>query len=215
MKEFYANLGERKDFTCYVRGRWIPFGERVISQILGLRQVGECVEYEQLQKSPSFKEITREVTNGLRQWQMTKTIRNAYIDKGDLTETNKVWFYLINSVFKPSKQISTMRQNRALLLYGLVKGFELDVGRIIKESIIDYAENNFLGNIPYPTLITLLCIKGGVKRVEDEEKSSKAFPVTLIGVLKTPVEDDEVKRIKKGKMVQKEQPRKTVPIVED
>ena len=35
---------------------------------------------------------------------------------GDLTETNKVWFYLINLVFKPSKHISTMRQDRALLL---------------------------------------------------------------------------------------------------
>ena len=48
VKEFYANLGEQKDLECYVRGRWIPFGKRAISQILGLRQVGECVEYEQL-----------------------------------------------------------------------------------------------------------------------------------------------------------------------
>ena len=94
-----------------------------------------------------------------------------------------------------------MRQNRALLLYGLVKGFELDLCRIIKESIIDYVENNLSGNIPHPTLITLLCIKGGVKVVEYEEKSSKAFPVTLIGVLTTPIEDEEVKRIRKVTMV--------------
>ena len=46
VKEFLANLGERRDLTCYVRGRWIPFGERAISQIFGLRQVGECAEYE-------------------------------------------------------------------------------------------------------------------------------------------------------------------------
>ena len=31
IKEFYANLGEQKNLTCYVRGRWIPFGERAIS----------------------------------------------------------------------------------------------------------------------------------------------------------------------------------------
>ena len=54
VKNFFANLGERKDLTCYVRVRWIPFRERYISQILGLKQVGECAEYEQLQKSPSF-----------------------------------------------------------------------------------------------------------------------------------------------------------------
>ena len=40
-KEFYANLGEQKNLTCYVRGKWIPFGEKDISQILELRLVGE------------------------------------------------------------------------------------------------------------------------------------------------------------------------------
>ena len=48
VKEFYANLGEMKDLTCYVRGRWIPFGEKAISQLLKLRQIGDCTEYEQL-----------------------------------------------------------------------------------------------------------------------------------------------------------------------
>ena len=48
VKEFYANLGERKDLTCYVRGRWIPFGERAISRLLKLRPKGDCMEYEQL-----------------------------------------------------------------------------------------------------------------------------------------------------------------------
>ena len=67
-------LGERKDLTCYVRRRWIPFGKRAISQILGLGQVGECTVYEQLQKSPSFEEISRDLTNGLGQWQRTKAI---------------------------------------------------------------------------------------------------------------------------------------------
>ena len=77
-------------------------------------------------------------------------------------------FYLTNSVFKTFKHFSTMRQDRALLLFALVKGFELDVGRIIKESILDYVENNFSGDIPHPTLITFLCIKGGIKVAEDK-----------------------------------------------
>ena len=65
VKEFYPNLGERKDLTCYIRGRWIPFRERVISQLLKLKIVGEYTEYEQLQESSRFKEIFRELTNGL------------------------------------------------------------------------------------------------------------------------------------------------------
>ena len=37
IKEFYANLGEKRNLTCYVKGRWVPFGERDISQLFGLR----------------------------------------------------------------------------------------------------------------------------------------------------------------------------------
>ena len=37
VKEFYSNLGERKTLTCYVRGKWVPFRERAISRLLGLR----------------------------------------------------------------------------------------------------------------------------------------------------------------------------------
>ena len=48
VKEFYANLGERKNLTCYVRGRWVHFRERAISRLIKLRPVGDCMEYEQL-----------------------------------------------------------------------------------------------------------------------------------------------------------------------
>ena len=57
VKEFFSNLGEMKGLTCYVRGTWVPFGERTISQLLGLRQVGNFSEYEQLQECPRFEEI--------------------------------------------------------------------------------------------------------------------------------------------------------------
>ena len=58
--------------------------------------------------SQNFEEIARKLTNGQGQWQRTKSILNAYIDRRDLTEINKVWFYLINLVFKPSKHVSTV-----------------------------------------------------------------------------------------------------------
>ena len=80
---------------------------------------------------------------------------------GDLTEANKVWFYFINSVFTPSKHVSIVRQYHTILLYALVKGYSLNVGKIMEQSIMDYAENNFSGNIPYPNLITLVYIKRG------------------------------------------------------
>ena len=52
VKEFYANLGKQKKLTCYVMGRWIPFGERVIFQLLELRPISECSKSDQLCKHP-------------------------------------------------------------------------------------------------------------------------------------------------------------------
>ena len=69
------------------------------------------------------------------------------------------------------------------------------MGKIIQESILDYTESKFLAKIPYSSLITLMCIKGGVKFSEaEEERCSKAFPLSLTGALKAPVESEEGER---------------------
>ena len=64
VKEFYSNMGEQKNLTCYVRRRWIPFGDRAISQLLELRPVSDYKEYDQLQESPKFEEIIKELIDG-------------------------------------------------------------------------------------------------------------------------------------------------------
>ena len=62
VKEFYTNFGDRNNLACYVRGIWVLFGERAISQLFELKIVGDCTTYKQLLKSPNFKEIVRELT---------------------------------------------------------------------------------------------------------------------------------------------------------
>ena len=71
-------------------------------------------------------------------------------------------------------------------------GYQVELGRIIQDSILEYEKGNFAGNIPHPSLITLLCIKGGVMfNDEKEERCPKTSPLTLNGVLKAPVESEE------------------------
>ena len=155
------------------------------------------------------------MTSGLGQWQRTKTFRNAYIDRGDLTEANKVWFFFVNSVLTPSKHVSIMRQDCAILLYALVKECCLNVGKIVEQSILDYAENSFSRNIPHLALVTLLCIKGGVTVSETEEKGPRVSPLTLTRVLKTPTQGEEVERIRKRKRTTIELPREVTPVIEE
>ena len=65
-----------------------------------------------------------------------KTISNAFLNRGDLIKINKVWLYFINSIIKPSNHVSIVRQDRTILLYVLVKCYELSVRKVIEESII-------------------------------------------------------------------------------
>ena len=81
-----------------------------------------------------------------------------------------------------------MRKEEALLLYDILKGYKLNVGKIIKKSTLNYYSSKYKGLIPHPSTITRLCILGGVKRTwEKEERCSRTYPLTLIGITRPPV----------------------------
>ena len=121
------------------------------------------------------------------EWRGTKINPFRSIAKGDLTEEAKVWFYFINYVLRPSKHLSTPGIEEAILLYALLKGYKINVGRIIENSIFGYFERKCRGMIPHPATITSLCIQGGVKKEWGiEETYPGASPLTLTGITKGP-----------------------------
>ena len=77
---------------------------------------------------------------------------------GDLTKEAKVWFYFIKSVLMPSKYLSIVRKEEEILLYALLKGNKINVGKIIEKSILGYFEGNCRGMIPHRGTITRLYI---------------------------------------------------------
>ena len=72
-------------------------------------------------------------------WKGTKKTLYESIDIGDLTEEAKVWFYFISLVLMPSKHLSIVRRNEVILLYALMKGYKINVGKIIENSILSYS----------------------------------------------------------------------------
>ena len=78
-----------------------------------------------------------------------------------------------------------MRKNKAIFLYALLKGYKINVGKIIEDSIMSYYISKYRALIPYPTTITKLCILGGVNGAwEEEETCPKVSPLTLTGITK-------------------------------
>ena len=118
-------------------------------------------------------------------WKAIKKTPYESISRGDLTEEAKVWFNFISSVLLPSKHLSIVRRNEAILFYALLKGYKINVGKIIENYILSYSRSKCRGLIPHPTTITNLCLLGGVEEEwEKEETYPRASPLTLTGVTK-------------------------------
>ena len=80
-----------------------------------------------------------------------------------------------------------MREHEAVILYAILKGYKLNAGAIIENSIMRYHEGNKRVLIPHPATIKRLCIRAGVKGVwEEDEKCPGSSPLTLTGVSKGP-----------------------------
>ena len=112
-------------------------------------------------KEPEHQKIVDLLTVGKGKWKGTRKTPFKSIARGGPTEEAKVWFYFISSVLMPSKHLSIVRREEAILLYALLKGYKIIVGKIIEKSILGYSESKCRGVIPHPATITILCIQGG------------------------------------------------------
>ena len=73
------------------------------------------------------------------------------------------------------------------MLYAILKGYKINIGTIIENSIMRYHEGNKRGVIPHPATVTILCLKAGVKGDwGTEEEVPLASPLLLTGVTKGP-----------------------------
>ena len=87
----------------------------------------------------------------------------------------------------PTKHLCSVRDQEAIILYALLKGYKINVGGLIEGSIQGYHLSNKRGMIPHPATISRLCILAGVKGSwEEEEVCPRVSPLTLIGVAKGP-----------------------------
>ena len=186
VREFYSNLVGRKDNTVFVRGVWVPYGAKAINQVNEMAGHKHGSKFKKLLENPDLKKIAEKLTDGKTQLRQEKGGPKT-LNRGSLTEEAKVWFYFLASVLVPTRYLSTVREQEAVLLYAILKGYKLNVGTLIENSIMRYHEGNKRGVIPHPAIITILCLKAGVKGAwETEEEVPLTSPLLLTGVSKGP-----------------------------
>ena len=147
-------------------------------------------------KELDYQKIVDLLTYGKGKWSSIRKNPHESISRDSLTEEAKVWLYFICSVLLPSKHLSTIREKEAILLYAILKGYKFSVGKIIENSILSYFRSSYRGLVPHPTLITRLCILGGVEGDwEEKETCPRASPLTLTSITKGPKNRSKEKEV--------------------
>ena len=168
---FYANLVVAKEKTVYIRGKWISFSRGHIDQIYNLKEKKNGFKFKRLLEATDYQKIVDLMTNGKGKWNASKKNPQESIARGALTEPAKVWFYFLCSVIMPSKHLCTVREKEAVILYAILKGYKLTVGKLIENSIMSYFKGGFKGLISHLALISRLCVSRAIHGEWEEEEN--------------------------------------------
>ena len=120
VREFYSILVGRKDNSVFVKGVWVPYGAESINAIYGMEGQKHGAKYKRLADRPKKEKIARMLTDGKVKWG-TGQGKKKIINRGDLTEEAKVWFYFLASVLIPTKHVCTVKEQEAVLLYAILR----------------------------------------------------------------------------------------------
>ena len=138
VKEFYANMVEVREKTVYVKGKYITFNGEKINETFNQKEQKNGSKFKKLLKEPEYHKIVDLLTDEKGKWKSKRKTPHESITRGSLIEEAKVWFYFVISVLLPSKHLSTVRKEEAILLYAFLKGYKINVGKIIENSILGY-----------------------------------------------------------------------------
>ena len=141
-KEFYENMVGMRECTVFVRGVWVPFGHKRINEMFKLKELKHGSKFKKLVENPDHEKIIDLLTTGKGKWEATRKNPHYAINRGSLTEEAKVWFYFLSSVILPTKHLCAVREQEAIILYALLKGYKMNVGGLIELSIRRYHLSN-------------------------------------------------------------------------
>ena len=101
-------------------------GHERINEVLQIKDPMNGSKYKKLLKEPNHKNIVNFLTTEKGKWISTKKNPHESINRGSLTKEAKVCFYFIASVIIPTKHLSIIREQEAMILYALLKGYKFN-----------------------------------------------------------------------------------------
>ena len=176
VREFYANALEHDNRKVFVRGKQVNFSPKAINRFFKLPDI-ENDEYNQfIAKQIDFEEILQEIAVPGTRWKLSDDKPITFKSIG-LTRDCKGWHYFLGARLMPVRHFSDVNKDRAILLYCLMTGKSLDVGKFISSHIVQCYKHQSM-SLFFPSLITALCVAAGVQYGANEESLAPMAALT-------------------------------------
>ncbi|KOM40464.1 hypothetical protein LR48_Vigan04g066200 [Vigna angularis] len=140
VKEFYTNAktlgGEHETYTSYLRGKKISFDADTINTFLGTDWEEERCQYERaMAKGVDYEDVER--TLCVPGWHCERSISDVpiHIKRVSLIPLAKYWLTFSQANIHPCSHMSDITTQRAILLYCIFSGREVNLGAVIAEEI--------------------------------------------------------------------------------
>ncbi|KAK5775161.1 hypothetical protein PVK06_043030 [Gossypium arboreum] len=162
VREFYVNLTSSNLTEVLVREIRVPISSNAINEFFELL-VFKNDEYSSLMSNiepENFQEILEELTVPGSKWTVSKQGIHT-CRRESLTPLAKVCFYFIRFSLMPSSHGTTISLERMVLLYSILTGKTINVGKIILREIRNCVVRRS-GHVYFPFMITILCLEAEI-----------------------------------------------------
>ena len=169
VREFYANASPEGPAVVQVRGRSVAFDSISINALFGAPNYAGN-DYMQLGfRGYDQEDVIRRLCKPGTTWKKNiYTGEKTSFPAAALSRYGKAWYSFICATMLPTRHLSDVTKERAILLFAIVTGLNVDIGVLIHDSIIKAIKSAVVAGLPHPSVITLLCKQAGVQWGPDE-----------------------------------------------
>ncbi|XP_073033797.1 uncharacterized protein [Primulina eburnea] len=145
VREFYANAMEGRNGTVFVRGVHVPCDSATINALLETAEVDNS-HFEALAADPNYDLIITALCHpgAGSMWKPLGGPPSCF-DEKFLTADVAMWYLFVARRMMPVSHKSEVQNERAVLLFTLTHGYDVNVGTLINSQIMLCARNSHVG----------------------------------------------------------------------
>ncbi|KAK2378078.1 TMV resistance protein N [Trifolium repens] len=172
-KEYGNDKNDRKQFTSFVRGKMVPFDDKVINQLFGLENYEQC-SFEARRAMPRcpYSVADSDILGKPKfaSWILNKDEMPEKLRISILTPIARAWATFVSRNLLPCSNHKALPIQQTTLVIAILKGEPVNVGRLLADDLWGTANCSSPSSyLSHASLINKLCERVGVYPEKDEE----------------------------------------------